>query len=74
MAVQMTFVKHPSIKNHFTAEHNGVKYIVSKSSFGWHAKKNAESDGLKYENVGALIHNNRGQAQYACDLHANGGL
>ena len=74
MAVQMTFVKHPSIKNHFTASHDGVDYIVSKSSFGWHAKMNCSKYGLQYEHVNKLVYDNRGQAQYACDLHANGGL
>ena len=74
MAVQMTFVKHPSIKQHFTASNNGVSYIVSKSSFGWHAKMNTSEHGLSYSHVDKLVYDNRGQAQYACDLHANGGL
>lgn len=74
MVVQMTFVKHPSIKQHFTASHDGVSYIVRKSAFGWHAKMNASKYGLQYEHVSVLVYDNRGQAEYACNLHANGGL
>ena len=51
MAVQMTFVKHPTIKQYFTATHDSVNYIVSKSSFGWHAKMNCSKYGLQYEHV-----------------------
>jgi len=74
MAVQMTFVKHPKIKQYFTASHNGVNYLVTKSTFGWHARFNDPKDGLRYIDAGELLHDNKGQAQYACDLHANGGV
>jgi len=73
MAVQMTFVKHPLIKQQFGSAHDGVVYIVSKSKFGWHAKMNCSKYGLRYENVSALVYDNRDQAEYACNLHANGG-
>ena len=74
MAVQMTFVKHSAIKQYFTADHNGINYIVKKSMFGWHATFGDPEGILRYEPVDQLLYDNRGQAEYACNLHANGGL
>ena len=74
MAVQMTFAKHPTIKQYFTATHNSVNYLVTKSAFGWHARFNDPKYGPRYLEAGARVHDNRGQAEYACNLHANGGL
>ena len=74
MTVQMTFAKHHKIKQYFTVTHSGIAYLVTKSAFGWHARFNDPAAGLAYHHVGALTYDNRGQAEYACNLHANGGL
>ena len=71
MAIQMTFAKHPQIKQHFLASINGFDYIVAKSSFGWHARVNNPGVNQTYEHVDQLVYDNRGQAEYACNMHAN---
>ncbi len=64
--MQMTFIKHPSIKGRWIASNGQSAYEVFKSQFGWHANfvngKPVDSD--------QIVVDNKGQAIYICDLHA----
>ena len=68
MTVQMTFTPSGSTNRKcYKASHNGVDYYVFKSQFGWHAGLDPVTSSRR---VDKLVYDNRGQAEEACNIHA----